>query len=98
VEQEYKQQILDFIHNMSLTIDRYRTKYHIDTSLFINQNIKEEEFKSTTSRKRVSTITNSSNKKPLVIPNVLHEIERCTKSQLFEFLQLITIESFLRSE
>jgi DNA-directed RNA polymerase III subunit RPC1 len=89
MEKEYRQQIIDFIHKMSSIVDRYRMKYQI---------IEEEEegggddedqgLKSTTTRKRTSVTSNRSNKKQRAIPNVLHEIERCTKSQLFEFLQL----------
>jgi DNA-directed RNA polymerase III subunit RPC1 len=87
MEQEYKQQIIEFIENISLIVDKYRKKYHID-----NQNIQQEDdeqdVKSTTSRKRISTIPNRPNKKPRAISNVLHEIERCTQSQLLEFLKL----------
>ena len=89
LEQEYKQQIIDFIHNISLTVDRYRRKYHIDTSVLNNEDIqKEEELISTTNRKRQTTIKTRSNKKQREISNVLYEIERCTKSQLLELLQL----------
>ncbi len=85
MEKEYKQQIIDFIHQMSSIVDRYRMKYEIIEEEGEDE---EQELKSTTSRKRTSLTTNRSNKKQRAIPNVLHEIERCTKSQLFEFLQL----------
>ncbi|CAF0881239.1 unnamed protein product [Adineta ricciae] len=91
MEQEYKQQIVDFIDGVATTIDRYRQRYHIDSTIIKEDNPEEEpeqETKSTTTRKRVSTAAARSNKKPRALSNVLHEIERCTKSQLYEFLQL----------
>jgi DNA-directed RNA polymerase III subunit RPC1 len=98
MEEVYKQQLIDFIHDVSITVDRFRTKYHIDTPSLTEQVIEEEEeeekLKLTTSRKRVSTVavkqaaTNRLHKKQRTVSNVLHEIERCTKSQLLEFLQL----------
>jgi len=92
MEREYREQIIEYIHSVSLTIDRYRGKYHIDSLVVKTEDIKEEEeeqeLKSTTNRKRVSTIANRSNKKPRAVSNVLLEIERCTQSQLLEFLQL----------
>lgn len=85
MEQEYKQQVIDFIKNISLIVDKYRRKYQMDN---IQQEIEEQqELKSTTTRKRTSVATNRANKRQRGLLNVLHEIERCTKSQLFEFLQ-----------
>ena len=91
MEQEYKQQIVDFIHNMSLKIDRIQTKYCVDTSMYNNQISEDnkQELKSLTNQKRVSITTiNCPNKRQRTIPNVLYEIERCTKLQLVEFLRL----------
>jgi DNA-directed RNA polymerase III subunit RPC1 len=87
MEEEYKQQIIEFIQNNSSIVDKYRKQYHIDNEN-IQQEIEEQDLRSTTSRKRVSTIVNRSNKKSRAISNVLHEIERCTQSQLLEFLKL----------
>ncbi|CAF1024738.1 unnamed protein product [Rotaria sordida] len=90
MDEEYKTQIRKFIHNISLNVDQFRMKYHIDNIL--NSNIKEEdeqELKSNKSQKRtLKTVTNQSNKKQRSISNVLYEIERCTQSQLLQFLQL----------
>jgi DNA-directed RNA polymerase III subunit RPC1 len=87
MEEEYKQQIVEFIQNTSSVVDKFRRKYHIDTQN-LPQDEEEQELKSTTSRKRTSVTTTRSNKKPRAISNVLYEVERCTKSQLLEFLQL----------
>ncbi|CAF1104132.1 unnamed protein product [Rotaria sordida] len=90
MDEEYKTQIRKFIHNISLNVDQFRMKYHIDNIL--NSYIKEEdeqELKSNKSQKRtLKTVTNQSNKKQRSISNVLYEIERCTQSQLLQFLQL----------
>jgi DNA-directed RNA polymerase III subunit RPC1 len=91
MEEVYKLQLIEFIQNTALIVDEYRRRYHIEISMLSSPNIKQEveqELKSTTTRKRVSTVANSSNKKQRAISNVLHEVERCTKSQLLEFLQL----------
>ncbi|CAF1214927.1 unnamed protein product [Adineta steineri] len=89
MEQEYKLQLIDFINTMAVAVDRYRKKYHIDNeSIKEREEEDEQELKSTETNKRLSTIPNRSNKKQRSIPNVLYEIERCTQSQLLEFLQL----------
>lgn len=91
MEQAYKQQIVEFIESVSSTVDRFRVKYHIDNLTILKEeeeDNEEQELKSTTTRKRTSVVTTRSNKKPRTVSNVLHEIERCTKSQLLEFLQL----------
>ncbi|CAF1241130.1 unnamed protein product [Rotaria sp. Silwood1] len=89
MDEEYKSQIIKFIHNVSLKVDQFRIKYRInDNSMAIIEE-DEQELQSNLNQKRVSTIIiNRSNKKQRSIPNVLYEIERCTKSQLYEFLQL----------
>src|SRR5262249_22121847 len=86
--EEYKQQIIEFIHKMSLIVDKYRKKYKIDNQNIQQEEDDEQELKSITTRKRATITPIRSNKKQRVIPNVLYEIERCTKSQLLEFLQL----------
>jgi DNA-directed RNA polymerase III subunit RPC1 len=104
MEQEYKQQLVDFIQTVAKVVDRNRTRYHIDGSMPMvqnennysdndNDNDNEQTLKSNDSRKRSLTsmkfVENKSMaKKQRTISNVLHEIERCTKSQLLEFLQL----------
>lgn len=88
MENEYKQQIIEFIQQMSSTIDKYRKKYQLIECEEVDEGGDVDESESSTSRKRTSTRLTRSNKKQRVIPNVLYEIERCTQSQLFEFLQL----------
>jgi len=87
MENEYKEQIVEFISQQASTIDNYRKRYQIDEEEPSGDD--NDEIKSATTRKRVSTNPNRSNKKLRPIgTNVLHEIERCTRSQLYEFLQL----------
>lgn len=92
--EEYKQQILGFIQTVKKSVDKYRVKYRIDSSKDLEemvvegeQTVDDDQFKSETSRKRVSIETRAT-KKPRSSPNVLFEVERCTHSQLKEFLQL----------
>ncbi|CAF3739658.1 unnamed protein product [Rotaria sp. Silwood1] len=89
MDEEYKSQIIKFIHNVSLKVDQFRIKYRINDNSMAIIDEDEQELQSNLNQKRVSTIIiNRSNKKQRSIPNVLYEIERCTKSQLYEFLQL----------
>jgi DNA-directed RNA polymerase III subunit RPC1 len=98
MDQDYKQHIVQFIQKTAEKIDQVRQHYRIDSSLYpapIEEEKEEqgEQLKSNTSRKRVSTVKKSeisdrSHKKQRTISNVLLEIERCTRSQLWQFLQL----------
>ncbi|CAF3573172.1 unnamed protein product, partial [Rotaria sp. Silwood2] len=86
---EYKKHIIKFIEKVSSNVDAIRTKHHINDGSISNIEEDEQELKSNSNQKRISIVTtNRSNKKQRSIPNVLYEIERCTKSQLLEFLQL----------
>ena len=88
MENEYKLQILEFIEQMSSIIDQYRKRYHFVEAEEVEQGGEETEPEPSTNRKRTSIRSTRSNKKQRVVSNVLHEVERCTQSQLFEFLQL----------
>ena len=87
MEHAYRQQIIEFIHQMSSIIDNFRKRYQI-TDLEDEEHDAGEASESTTGRKRPSLRSTRSNKKPRIASNVLYEVERCTQSQLFEFLQL----------
>ncbi|CAF4392028.1 unnamed protein product, partial [Rotaria sp. Silwood2] len=89
MDEEYKKHIIKFIEKVSSNVDAIRTKHHINDGSISNIEEDEQELKSNSNQKRISIVTtNRSNKKQRSIPNVLYEIERCTKSQLLEFLQL----------
>lgn len=93
MDERFKSQIKEFVDTASEKVDQSRDKYRINKLMSAIHGEDDEsykhELKSTTTQKRMSTvITNRSNKKLRSIPNVLYEIERCTQSQLYEFLQL----------
>ena len=87
MDNEYKQQIIEFIQSVGKKVDAYRKKYHFETIVEEIDEVDEENFKSDANRKRLSTVTTTA-KKQRKLSNVLYEVERCTRSQLFEFLQL----------
>ncbi|CAF0768130.1 unnamed protein product [Didymodactylos carnosus] len=74
IKQEYKDQIVDFIQDVSFKVNQHREKFHLT-----NDDKDEED-------ERGRQI--SSKKKKRRLAAVLFEIERCTKSQLHQFLQL----------
>ena len=97
MEKEYRQQLVDFVESVAKLVDRHRLKYRIDIPTSTPEEGDAEEpdetLKSSAGRKRLSTTpkqeaSGRSNKKQRTIAPVLLEIQRCTQSQLNEFLQL----------
>ena len=88
MDDAYKNQMIDFIQSVGKDVDAYRKKYRFDAiAEGVEEEQEDEHFKSEANRKRVSTISTTA-KKQRKLSNVLHEVERCTRSQLHEFLQL----------
>ena len=87
---EYKQQIVDFIEKEARKINNYRAKYRMDsfTSSTTSADMDEQSTSVVDSSRKRSSGTDRATKKQRTVSNVLLEVERCTESQLREFLQL----------